>query len=166
MNLIAIAVALTLAADPAPAKAKAPKEKTGKTMKALVKDAATAPTATDAGVAEAPARPSGYPDIDNLPFTPLSIQTVVTFFGPQIQGCYEETLAGKDKALEGKLMTSFVIMPSGLVKKAAVVKKGTTVKEPKLHDCVIAVIGTMQFPKPADGKDHPIEYPFNLKAIE
>ena len=164
MTLLALAVGLTLAAAP-PAKDKGT---SNETMKHLLKDAVATPPATapaDGGTpAAAAARPG--PDIEKLPFTPLSIQTVVAFYAPQIQGCYEETLAGKNKAVEGKLMTSFVITPEGLVKKAQVVKKGTTVKDPKLHDCVVAVLGTMAFPKPPDGKNHPIEYPFNLKAIE
>ena len=167
MKLIAIAVALALTAAP---KEKAPAKGSSKTMKGLVKDAVTtsgpATDSLDGGAPTPPPRPEGYPDIDKLPFTPLSIQNVVTFFAPKIQGCYEETLAGKQKAVEGKLLTSFTITPAGLVKKPLVVKKGTTLKDPKLHECVVAVIGTMQFPKPPDGKDHPIEYPFNLKAVE
>lgn len=148
----------------------APKKKGGgnETMKGAIKDAAAVPPTTDADGGTAPKRepPPGSPDIEKLPFTPLSIQQVVAFYAPQIQACYEETLAQKDKAVEGKLMTSFIITPEGYVKKAAVVKKGTTVKEGKLNDCVLVVLGTMMFPKPPDGKDHPIEYPFNLKAIQ
>lgn len=154
MTLIAIAVAVTLSAAP-PAKSGS-----NDTMKNLLKDAVTSGSA-DAG---GDARPG--PDLEKLPFTPLSIQTVVTWYAPQIQGCYEETLAGKDKTVEGKLMTSFIITPDGLVKKPLVLKKGTTIKDPRLHDCVAAVVGSMAFPKPPDGKDHPIEYPFNLKAIQ
>ena len=29
----------------------------------------------------------------------------------------------------------------------------------------MTVLSTMVFPKPPDGKDHPIEFPFNLKAV-
>ena len=162
--LLAITVALMLGAAPAP-KAKAPPKEKNETMKGLLKDAVAPTPATTTADGGTPA-PRPGPDIEKLPFTPLSIQTVVTFYAPQIQSCYEETLAVKDKAVEGKLMTSFMITPEGLVKKPQVVKKGTTVKDPRLHDCVISVLGTMAFPKPPDGKDHPIEYPFNLKAIE
>jgi hypothetical protein len=162
MTLIAIAVALTVAAAPPPAKTK---PASNDTMKGLLKDAVvTTPAANPDGGTEAAARPG--PDVDKMPFTPLSIQNVVAFYAPQIQGCYEETLAAKDKAVEGKLMTSFIIMPDGMVKKPQVLKKGTTLKDPRLHDCVLAVLGTMAFPKPTDNKDHPIEYPFNLKAIQ
>lgn len=138
-------------------------------MKDLLKDAASSARAVEATTAEgadggAAAREG--PDIDRMPFTPHSIQEVVTYYQPKIQGCYEEHLASQvNKAVEGKLYTSFVITPDGMVKKAKVDKKKTTLKDPKLHDCVVAVLSTMSFPKPTDGKDHPIEYPFNLKAV-
>jgi hypothetical protein len=106
------------------------------------------------------------PDVNRLPFTPDSIRQVVVFHMPQIQGCYEDTMATRKTKVEGKLLTAFTITPEGLVKDAEVRKKGTTLKEPGLHDCVVAVLTAMTFPKPPDGRDHPIEYPFNLKAIE
>jgi hypothetical protein len=100
-----------------------------------------------------------------MPFTPDSIKQVVMAYQPKIQGCYEDHIADKKKAPEGKLKTSFVITPDGLVKSAKVDKKGSTLKDPALHDCVVAVLSTMAFPKPPDSKDHPIEFPFNLKAV-
>jgi hypothetical protein len=160
MTLLALTIAISIHAAPA---AK-PKGASNETMKGLVKDAMTATpaAATDGGAAVE--RPG--PNVDKLPFTPDSIKIVVAFFQPQIQSCYEETLAVKDKAVEGKLMTAFVITPEGTVKKPSVVKKGTTLKDSRLHDCVTAVLSAMSFPKPPDAKDHPIEYPFNLKAIQ
>lgn len=118
-------------------------------------------------LAAEPAADAGAPalDVSRLPFTPDSIKKVVTFTQPQIQTCYEETLANKDKPIEGTLMTAFIITPDGLVKGARIDKKKSTLKESKLHDCVVAVLSTMQFPKPSDGRDQPIEYPFNLKAV-
>ncbi len=112
------------------------------------------------------AKDPNAPDVSKLPFTQTSIRTVVSYHQPQIQSCYEETLAGRDKVVEGKLQTSFVITGEGLVKNARVEKKNTTLREPRLHECVVAVLSAMTFPKPIDGKDHPIEYPFNLKAIK
>lgn len=109
--------------------------------------------------------PAG-PDISTMPFTPDSIRKVVQFHLPKIQSCYEETLAPRQKVVEGRLMTSWVITAEGAVKQAKVVKKGTTLREPKLHECVITVLSTMSFPKPIDRRDHPIDYPFNLKAIQ
>jgi hypothetical protein len=116
----------------------------------------------DAGTVAAE-KPAG-PDVEKLPFTQDSVKQVIDFNVPKIQACYNEMLAGMTKAKEGMLKTSWVITAEGLVSKAKVEKKGTTLKDPKLHECVVVVLSSMTFPKPPDGKVHPIEYPFNLKA--
>ena len=118
----------------------------------------------DGGTAEAPA-PAEGPDVRKMPFTPESVKQVVAYWQPKIQTCYEETLAGKEKDVEGVLKTKWVVGGEGIVKKAEVLKKGTTLKDPKLHDCVVTVLSSMTFPKTPNGKDQPIEFPFNLKAV-
>ena len=46
------------------------------------------------------------------------------------------------------------------------VKKGTTAEEPEPAPAAwTTVLSTLTFPQPPDGKDHPVEYPFNLKAV-
>jgi len=105
-------------------------------------------------------------DVSKLPFSADSIRMVMTHHKEKIQGCYEDTLAEKEKKVEGKLMTSFTITTGGLVKDAKVLKKGTTLKDRELHDCVVAVLTSLSFPRPPDGTEYPIEYPFNLKAVE
>lgn len=150
MVTLAIVLSLALQADPPP--------KTGDgTMKNLVKDAVTAGESKSAAETEGP-------DVSKMPFSKDSIAKVVAFHQPKIQTCYEETLAEKDKAVEGKLNTSWIITPEGMVKSAKIEKKGTTLKEAKLHDCVIAVLSSMNFPVPPGGKQQPITFPFNLKA--
>lgn len=111
----------------------------------------------------APPRPL---DVSQMPFTPDSISQVVRAHQQEIQDCYEKTLAARDERLEGRLMTHFVITPQGTVKNAQVVKKQTTLKDKSLHACVVGVLNKLNFPKPPDKKDHPVEYPFNLKAVE
>ena len=106
------------------------------------------------------------PDVNKLPFTPDSIRIVMQYHSTKIQGCYEEHMAAKDKKVEGKLLTSFSISPEGMVTDAKVLKKGTTLKDPGLHDCVVAVLLSLTFPTPTDGRFHPIDYPFNLKAVK
>ena len=130
---------------------------------------AAAPAAPDAGTTapsgvgpSTPARGSGP---EKLPFTPDTIREVVRAKQPEIERCWEQTLASTDKPVDGKLQTHFVITPAGTVKQPKVVKKGTTLKDPALHRCVETVLSTMVFPRPPDGKDHPVEYPFNLKAV-
>ncbi len=152
--------ALLLAAPPAKAPATGTAKKNS-TMKAMIKEVtATATTADDGGVQLV----NGL-DVSKMPFTPESIKQVVVSYQPQIQSCYEETLAVKDNAPEGVLKTSFVITADGLVKSAKVNKQTSTLKDNRLHDCVVAVVSSMSFPKPPDEKDHPIDFPFNLKAI-
>ncbi len=124
-------------------------------------------TGPDAGASSAKATPEGKPplNLEVMPFTPETIKKVVAYNQDRIQSCYEETLADKQKPVEGRIKTSFVITAEGLVKKPRVLQKGTTLKDPKLHDCVVSVLSTFTFPKPHDKREHPIEYPFNLKAI-
>ena len=141
--LTSLIVALALAADPAPK---------NDTMKNLMKDVATD-------------KPNDGPDVSKMPFTQDSIKQVVMAYQPKIQGCYEDHIANKKKAPEGMIKTAWVITAEGMVKGAKVEKKGSTLKDPALNDCVVAVLSTMNFPKPPDAKDHPIEFPFNLKAV-
>jgi hypothetical protein len=124
------------------------------------------PGARPAKKKKAAPKPREPLDASRLPFTPDSIQQVITYHREKMQACYEDTLVEHDKKVEGKIMTSFTISAVGLVKDARVLKKGTTLKDPGLHNCVVAVLSAMSFPKPPDGRDYPIEYPFNLKAIE
>jgi hypothetical protein len=104
------------------------------------------------------------PDVERLPFSQATVKQVIDFTLPKIQACYNEMLAEQTKAKEGMLKTSWEITAEGLVSKAKVERKGTTLKDPRLHECVVTVLSAMTFPKPPDGKNHPIEYPFNLKA--
>ncbi|ATB48113.1 AgmX/PglI C-terminal domain-containing protein [Corallococcus macrosporus] len=124
-----------------------------------------APQKAPTGGKPVPAKRDG-PDVERLPFTPDSIRQVVQHHQRRIQECYEDYMAEKDATVQGRLMTTFTIDANGLVKDAKVVRKASTLKDPNLHDCVEAVLSSMTFPKPPDGADHPIEYPFNLKAIE
>jgi hypothetical protein len=130
---------------------------------------AAAPNAPDAGTAAstavAPSTPARGSGPEKLPFTPDTVRDVVKAKQPEIERCWEQTLASQDKPVEGKLQTHFIISPEGTVRQAKVVKKGTTLKNEALHRCVETVLSTMVFPKPPDGKDHPVEYPFNLKAV-
>jgi hypothetical protein len=136
------------------------------------------PGAPDAGaplVAPVTAAPGARPDSDagpkamdvsQMPFTPDSITLVVRMHFAEIQSCYEKALAARNEKLQGRLMTHFVITGAGTVTGAQVLKRGTTLKDKDLQACVVGVLGTLRFPKPPDGKDHPVEYPFNLQPVE
>ena len=130
---------------------------------------AAAPASPDAGTSVAPAvgpaTPARGSGPEKLPFTPDTLRDVVKAKQPEIERCWEQSLAGTDKPVDGKIQTHFIITPEGTVRQPKVVKKGTTLKNEALHRCVETVLSTMTFPKPPDGKDHPVEYPFNLKAV-
>ena len=150
MLIKTLIVAVALSAAP-----KKPVKKP-ETVKVNVKDvSAPIPNSADGGV-----------DVSKMPFTPDSIKQIIGAAQPQIQGCYEEHLSDKgDKAVEGTLKTSFVITEDGFVKSARIDAKGSSLKDPGLHNCVVSVLSALSFPKPPDGKPQPIEFPFNLKAI-
>ncbi|HEX5751718.1 MAG TPA: AgmX/PglI C-terminal domain-containing protein [Archangium sp.] len=113
-----------------------------------------------------PVRPPP-PDISRLPFTPDSIREVMQYYARDVQDCYEELLAAKgNKVEEGRIMTTFTISPDGFVRNAKVARSGTTIKDARLHECVVSVLTGINFPAPPDGREYPIEYPFNLKAIK
>ena len=155
-------VVVSLLAAYAASAAEPEKSGSSNVMKGLMKDAVD----TSGGTAQPGSPREGIdpnakppPDVTKMPFSQQSIKTVIAYHQPQIQACYEETLASKEKVMEGKLLTSFVITGEGMVKNAKVEKKGTTLKEPKLHECVIAVLSSMTFPKPVDGRDPPDRVP-------
>lgn len=157
MILLSAVVALSLQAEP--------KGNSKGVMKDVMKSVSSAAVVREASDGGTNANVVNGIDLSRLPFTPDSIKQVVLSYQPQIQACYEETLAAKDKAVEGTLKTAFSITGDGLVALAKVDKKTSSLKDGRLHDCVVAVLSTMQFPAPPDGKDHPIEFPFNLKAV-
>jgi hypothetical protein len=117
----------------------------------------------------APAKPAPKNDgldVSKLPFTPDSIRIVMEHHMPRIRECYEDTMVEKDKKVEGLLRTTFTITADGTVRSAKIDKHGSTLKDAGLNDCVVAVLSSMDFPKPPEGREVPIEYPFNLKAID
>ena len=105
-------------------------------------------------------------DPSQLPFTPDSISQVVRAHQPEIQGCYEKMLAARQETVQGRLMTHFTITPAGTVSGAQVEKHGSTLNDKGLNACVVGVLGKLHFPKPPSAKGYPVEYPFNLKAVE
>ncbi|HZA52209.1 MAG TPA: AgmX/PglI C-terminal domain-containing protein [Myxococcaceae bacterium] len=106
------------------------------------------------------------PDVSKMTLSQASIRRIMGYHQPKIQECYETFLAGQQKPVDGKLITSFVITAEGAVEKPAVVKKGTTLRDPTLHECVVSALSAIEFPKPKDGTPQPVEYPFNLKSVK
>ncbi|WP_428267474.1 AgmX/PglI C-terminal domain-containing protein [Haliangium sp.] len=76
---------------------------------------------------------------------------------PQIKYCYEKQLLVRQD-LSGTVVTQFQISPQGAVlnSKAQGVSKDVA-------DCVAAVVGTIQFPKPKGGGLVQVRYPFTFR---
>jgi hypothetical protein len=120
---------------------------------------ATAPTTAQA------TPDAGKPglDVSKLPFTPYSIQEVVKSHLAEVQDCYNGVVLEMGKQTpSGKVLASFRILPSGLTDKVTVNRKKSTIKNQRIQECVTEALRNWQFPKPEDGRVHPIEYPFNL----
>jgi hypothetical protein len=109
----------------------------------------------------------GKPDIDvaRMPFDARSIQEVVRFHMSEIQACYEEALRESGTKIEGRVQVNFVIDPTGTVTYAKANAKKSTVSEPRVVDCVVETLRKWPFPKPSDNRDHPIDYPFELRVL-
>jgi len=159
MTLLCLLLSLSLAADKRPPP---PSPKKGNTLKEVIKDSSSASTADRDGGTD---QVINGIDLSKLPFTTDSIKQVVLSYQPRVQGCHEEAMAGS-KPIGGLVKVAFTITPEGFVKSAKVDKRGSTIKDEHLHDCLVSVVSAMNFPKPPDGKDHPIEFPFNLKPVE
>jgi TonB family protein len=91
------------------------------------------------------------------------VRTVVKFYMPEIQECYERVLADTGSKLEGRVVVGFIVDTNGNVTDARVLGKKSTLKDDRVHDCVLRM-KYWPFPKPGDNRDHPIEYPFDLKV--
>ncbi|MDI3289694.1 AgmX/PglI C-terminal domain-containing protein [Polyangium sp. 15x6] len=106
---------------------------------------------------------SKAPDPDTVPLsgtlTNEQIQTAVNENVKAFDGCYS---LGVDK--EGKLAGTVTIQatvgPLGTVNEASV--KNSTVKNPKVEDCVRKAFKTVKFPRPAGGGTVMITYPMTF----
>ena len=160
MMLLTLVLSLSLAADKRPPP---PASKKGNTLKEVIKDSSS--TVSTSGLDGGTGHVVNGLDLSKLPFTPDSIKQVVLSYQPRVQGCHEEAMVGA-KPITGVVKVAFTISPEGYVKSAKVDKRASSIKDEHLHDCLASVVSAMSFPKPPDGKDHPIEFPFNLKPVE
>jgi outer membrane biosynthesis protein TonB len=103
-------------------------------------------------------------DVTRMRFDAASVREVMRHRAPEIQKCYERVLAETGGRFQGRVVLQFVIDREGLVSRAKILRKKSTLREARVHDCVLAV-RTWHFPKPADERDHPVEYPFDLKVV-
>ena len=79
----------------------------------------------------------------------------------EVRGCYEARLAVRP-ALEGRLMTSFVIGPTGRVQSVTT----SGLDDPFVRYCVSGVLRSLRFASPEGGGVVGINYPFTFHTEE
>lgn len=80
----------------------------------------------------------------------------------QIRFCYEQGLKG-NPGLEGRVSAKFTIGGDGFIKEAGVAN--TTLNSNLVEDCMMMRLKSWKFPKPKNGVDVKIVYPFVLRKV-
>jgi TonB family protein len=80
----------------------------------------------------------------------------------EVRYCYESAMI-RSPDIEGKLLVSFVIGGTGMVKSSEV--KSSTLSDARLDDCILRRLGTWKFPTPRGGIDVAVTYPFIFKTL-
>ncbi len=75
--------------------------------------------------------------------------------------CYDDARK-TDKDLKGDVVIHFVLDPDGKVKSADLNQERSTLKAPKVADCVTGVIKSIPFPKSSRAMETTTNYPFNF----
>ena len=75
--------------------------------------------------------------------------------------CYDDARK-QDKDLKGDVVIHFVLSPEGKVKSADLNQERSTLKAPKVVDCVIGVIKSIPFPASSRAMETTTNYPFNF----
>jgi len=81
----------------------------------------------------------------------------------QVRFCYEQALQS-NPALAGRVRVEFLIAPDGRVRSARVAE-GTTLDDSSLTDCLVARVGSWEFPQPKGGGSVKVTYPFVFKPV-
>lgn len=76
---------------------------------------------------------------------------------PKVKSCYENGLKLNPK-LAGKVVTQFKIDALGKVRETSIVS--STLHDPAVEGCILKQLSQQQFPKPPDGTNTVIEFPF------
>jgi hypothetical protein len=91
------------------------------------------------------------------------IQKTVRAGLPRAKLCYESALR-KEPGLKGRVLTRFVIDPSGHVSSAQSTDQ-TTMPNPDVVACVVGVFKSLVFPPP-EGGSVTVAYPFVFQAAD
>lgn len=89
------------------------------------------------------------------------IRMVVRAKLPQIRACFEAGLADTPE-LGGRVLLRFTIDGDGKARGLEIVEDALA--DPSVASCIVAAIGSWQFPHPRDGKPIVITYPFAFSS--
>lgn len=90
------------------------------------------------------------------------IRAVVQQHRAQIRRCYEAALDAQPE-LRGTLTLRFTLDPNGKVTSAEVNPTRTTLQDPRVQQCALAALRTIQFPASSRGFESSVNYPFDFK---
>jgi hypothetical protein len=90
-----------------------------------------------------------------------SLRKVLEAHAGEIQRCYEQELA-QDRLLEGKVTLTWTVRPDGSVSAASVDEASTTLRNPRVHECMLARVAAWRFPRPRGGGPAVIKNPWVL----
>lgn len=106
--------------------------------------------------AQAVAVPEGDPAIEGG-LTREEIEAVIRANLAQIKACYERNLQG-NRALAGRVKTSFTISPAGNVTMSSI--DSSTLDSPSTESCITGAIKRWKFPLPRNNSAVQVKYPF------
>jgi hypothetical protein len=89
------------------------------------------------------------------------IATIIKDHRKGARACYEQVLQDVP-GMKGDLVIQFILNPDGSMKHAELNEARSTIKEPKLANCVIEVMRHLDFPQSSRGMETKVNYPFNF----
>jgi TonB family protein len=88
------------------------------------------------------------------------IRRIVRAHINEVRYCYNQGLT-KDPNLEGRVKVQFTIGPTGAVPVAVVAEK--TIKDNNVAQCIAKAVKRWKFPRPPQGGNVVVTYPFVLQ---
>lgn len=109
-----------------------------------------------------PPAPKPPPD---PPFSAQAVQEVVRSHLPDVQSCYEQSMAEKGQTRKnapgGRVVVAFTITTLGTVSEERI--KSSSLKDSRVTDCILASVASWEFPRPEQSQ--PVEFPFDLRPV-
>ena len=89
------------------------------------------------------------------------IEAAILEHKDEFTSCYQNELNAGVASIGGKVIPAFSIGPSGRMTSGAIAS--STIKNPNVEKCILAVLKRIQFPLPTGGVTVKVNYPFSFK---